>query len=235
MSAILLGALMLGTTTVRAASYIKDSNKAPIVHWAVVESVPGKMGELQALGGKYVGPEIAKESGTYLLYGALDKNNNNINRILEIYKDQAAYEIHAHSEGFKQYCQVRKPILKDVKILEATPIALEQKTVGLGKAVYLRLLVIKPEQMKACEQLVKREMARAVDEEANVLGMFATAEKNRPNVVHGMEIFTDETAYTKYTASKEYKKFRAALAPMLISEHLVENMPANINLSVKGL
>ena len=78
-------------------------------------------------------------------------------------------------------------------------------------------------------------MARAVNADNDVLGLFATAEKNRANYIHTMEIFADKKAYEQYVGSEAYKKYQAQIKDMLITQKTFENMPVKIVLTGKGL
>ena len=111
---------MAAAASVQGACVQTPDGNMPVVHWAVVESSDGQMSILQQLGAKHVNPEVAKEGGTYALYGAVDAKNPNIMRVLEFYETEEAYRIHAASDGFRAYDEARRPYLKGVKILEAT-------------------------------------------------------------------------------------------------------------------
>ena len=47
----------------------------PMVHWAVVESTPGGMTAMGRIAQETVGPQSAREAGTYALYGGVDAQN----------------------------------------------------------------------------------------------------------------------------------------------------------------
>ena len=102
------------------------------VHWAVLQSKPGKMSEMAAISARTVAKYTPHEKGSYSLYGAIDAQNPDLMRILEIYEDEDAYQIHRDSEGFKAFIEERKPILESLKILPVDPILLEQKESGTG-------------------------------------------------------------------------------------------------------
>ena len=89
--------------------FAPEGNKLK-VHWAVVQSKEGKMDEISAIGARTVAKYTPHEKGSYSLYGAIAKENKNIMRLLEIYEDEEAYQVHRASEGFKQYIEERKPI-----------------------------------------------------------------------------------------------------------------------------
>lgn len=209
--------------------------KMPLVHWAVVESTEGNMPKILSLGAKDVAPTAAKENGTYALYGGVDKRNPNLLRILEIYKDENAYQIHRSSSGFKQYQADRADVLSKLMILEVEPIVLEQKAAGTGSAVYMNLIIVKIDKLEAYKALITKEMQRAVKDDDGVLGLFATAEKAHPERIHTMEIYTDQAAYERYISSENYKSFCESVEAMAEMRHSVENQPTQIVLSSKGL
>lgn len=209
--------------------------KMPLVHWAIVESTEGNMPTILSLGAKHVAPITAQESGTYALYGGIDKENPNMLRILEIYADENAYQIHRSSEGFKQYQSDRVPALAKLTLIEVDPIVLEQKTAGTGSSVYMDLITIKKDKLKDYEALVTKEMKRAVNEEEGVLGLFAAAAKDDPEKIYTMGIYTDQAAYEHYISSQAYKAFKKSAEPMIEMHQPIENQPAKIVLSSKGL
>lgn len=206
----------------QGASVQTPDGNMPLIHWAVVESADGQMGVLQQLGAKHVAPEVAKEDGTYALYGAVDAKNPNIMRVLEFYEDDA-------------YDEARRPYLKGVKILEATGIALEQKDSGVGTSVQMDLIQVKPECLEAYVQRLAEEIRRAAADDEHVIRLYATAEKDNPARIHTMGIFTDEEGYAAYVASPAYQAFRRDTQDMIIMQNHIENQPVRIALSQRGV
>lgn len=206
------------------------------IHWAVLESKPGKMSDMAAISVRTVAKATPNESGTYSLYGAIDAANHDIMRLLEIYEDESAYDIHTSSEGFKAFVEERKPILESVKFLPVDSVVLEQKKEGKGKIIILSLIEVKNDNLGEFKALITQEMTRAVAEVPGVMGMFATSEKGeRKNFIHTMEIYTDDEAQNEYTNSSEYKLYRKKADIMTESRKDFPSEPANITLSNKGL
>lgn len=223
-----------GFSQAEAAEITTRSGAVPKVQWAVVQSAPGTMEQMAQIGAATVAPVSAQEVGTYALYGAVDAANNNILRLLEIYEDEAAYEVHRSSEGFKEYQRQRQPILAGLRILPVDPIVLAQKGAGEGTVVYLRLVDVQPDKIAAYKALVRQEMLRAVEQESGVMGLFATVERERSNMVHTFELFADEQAYENYKNSAAYKSFQEQAASMINKEMLFPNEPTRIVLTAKG-
>ena len=206
------------------------------IHWAVLQAKPGKMAEMAAISARTVAKYTPNEPGSYSLYGAIDAQNTDIMRLLEIYEDEAAYQVHRDSDGFKAFITEREPILESIKFLPVDPIVMEQKAQGRGKTVSMVLAEVKPECLDEFRKLTTQEFTRAVAEVPGVMGLFATSEKGeRSNFVHTLEVFADDAARTEYLASESFKAFTEKTAGLVKSVKVFENLPANIVLSRKGL
>ncbi len=235
LAAILLaGGLLLTTTGAGAKEITTPSGKSPIVHWEVLKAKPGTMGEMIEMAARNVAPLAAKEAGTYALYGSVDKQNPDVMRLLEIYEDETAYEVHVGSIGFGKYREERKNILEKRVMLPVDPIVLEQKEKGVGTSVVLHLYDVKPAKLDSFKKLIAMEMCRGVKEEAGVMGLFATVEQERTNMVHTYELFADESARKAYMNSKAYQSFTKKIKNMLNGVKEIENLPGNVTLSQKG-
>ena len=128
------------TATASAKSIRTFNGDMPRVQWAVVESTAGKMENILEMGARILAPTTAKEDGTYALYGAIEKENPNLLRLLEIYASDEAYRIHSTSPAFQQYRAERLPILAGLKILPVNGIVLEQKIRGVGPSIAQRII-----------------------------------------------------------------------------------------------
>lgn len=178
--------------------------------------------------------QIAKEEGTYALYGGIGIDTPDNNILLEIYEDEEAYKKHVSSKGFLKYREEREPIMEKLIILEAEPIALEQKTSGIGTVIYLNKFDIVPEKLEEYKKLAVCEAKRAVKDEPCVMGMYFTSEKDNPNCIHIMTIFRFQSSFDKYFASKEYLKFKEKYEPMLESFHEVKCLPTKVIFNGRG-
>ena len=228
-----LGVLLMFTANVEAKSIRTPEGNMPRVQWAVVESAAGNMQKILDMGAKILAPTTAKESGTYALYGAIERDNPNLMRLLEIYESDEAYRIHSTSEAFQKYRAERLPILAGLKILPVNAIVLEQKTRGVGKIVKTYRYEISPENLATFQQKISDEYTRAVREDSGVTGAFVTAEQPNPNILHTMIIFSDEAAAQKYFASDAYKNFRRQVEPLIQVGQTIDYAPTKIILSEK--
>ena len=82
---VLAGCFMMTAQVTEAKAITTPDGGMPLVHWAVLQSKPGTMSEMMGMAARNVASLAAKETGTYALYGSLDKQNPNVMRLLEIY------------------------------------------------------------------------------------------------------------------------------------------------------
>ncbi|MBQ6298719.1 MAG: antibiotic biosynthesis monooxygenase [Selenomonadaceae bacterium] len=230
---IVLGVMIMLTATASAKSIRTPEGNMPRVQWAVVESTAGTMSQMIEIGARVLAPTTANESGTYALYGVIEKNNPNLMRLLEIYESDEAYRIHSTSPAFQQYRAERLPILAGLKLLPVNGIVLEQKESGVGTIVQTNRFEIAPENLAKFQQIISEEAIRAVRDEVGIMGAFVTAEQPRPNFLHTMIIFSDATAAQKYFASNAYKNFRKQAKSLIQVEQTIDYQPTKIILSQK--
>ncbi|MBR3051727.1 MAG: hypothetical protein IKG61_09785 [Selenomonadaceae bacterium] len=229
----ILGVILMMTAMASAKSVRTPEGNMPRVQWAVVESTAGAMSRMIEMGARILAPTTAKEAGTYALYGAIEKNNPNLMRLLEIYESDEAYRIHSTSEAFQQYRAERLPYLAGLKLLPVNGIVLEQKNRGVGTVAVTNRFEIAPFDLATFQKLISDEAIRAVREDSGVMGAFVTAEQPRPNFLHTMIIFADENATQKYFSSNAYKNYRKQVEKLIQAEKKIDYAPTKITLSEK--
>lgn len=226
-------ALCLFAAPADAKTIVNPDGSQPLVHWAVLQSSDGQMPAMQRMAAENVAPYAAKEDGTYILYGGVDKANPNIQRLLEIYRDDAAYQVHRGSEGFRNYQIARATILEQLIIMESDPFMLESKDAGTGTTVRMRYTVVRPEALDDYKAALRQMIERSMASEDGTLALMATTEKKHGNIFHTLEIYTDDAAYDAHTRSDVYRTFMETTAPMIEEDRLIENLPTKITLSDK--
>ena len=231
---LIIGVILLTTSIANAQSIRTPEGNMPLVHWAVVESVDGRMNDILNIGARTLAAVVPNELGTYCLYGGVDIKNQNVMRLLEIYESYEAYRIHSTSEAFQQYRAERLPILKSLKLLEVNAIVLEQKISGVGSIVCMHRYEIDPKSLSEYQKLVLDESIRAVRDDDGVMGIFITAEHDKPNIIHTMEIFKDNSARENYFNSKYFKSLHNKISRMIKIQQDIENLSTKIILSEKG-
>lgn len=226
--------MIIFSSTADAKSIRTPEGNFPRVQWAVVESTPGNLEKISEIGSRVLAKTSAAESGTYALYGVVEKNNPDLMRLLEIYESDEAYRIHSTSENFQKYRAERFQFLKNLRLLPVNGIVLEQKDGEVGKFVVTTKFEVKAENLIEFQNLMSEEYFRAVEKNSDVVGMFLTAEKENPNIFHTMNIFKDENSYKNYLNSAENKNLREKIKNMILSEKNIEYLPTKISMTGKG-
>ncbi|WP_247484838.1 antibiotic biosynthesis monooxygenase [Bradyrhizobium sp. 193] len=75
-----------------------------------------------------IGAAIQKEPGVLVLYAVPEKDDPTRVKVFEIYRDTKAYEAHLGSDHFKKYKAKVEKMVKSLKLVQATPIALGAET-----------------------------------------------------------------------------------------------------------
>ena len=92
--------MLLMTASAFADTVHAPEGKTLKVHWAVLQAKEGKMSEMAAISARTVAKYTPNEKGSYSLYGGIARENPDLMRILEIYEDDQAYEIHREPKNF---------------------------------------------------------------------------------------------------------------------------------------
>ena len=75
-----------------------------------------------------IGAAIQEEPGVLVLYAVSEKDDPTHVKVFEIYRDRKAYEVHPGSDHFRKYKATVEKMVKSLKLVQATPIALGAKT-----------------------------------------------------------------------------------------------------------
>ena len=101
--------------------------KQPLVRIAELEIDPGQLPAYRDALKEEVATSIRLESGVLKLYAVSVKDQPSQIRILEVYRDQAAYESHLQTSHFKKYKAETQGMVKSLKLIETEPILLGGK------------------------------------------------------------------------------------------------------------
>ncbi len=225
--------LCLSPLQADAKTIENPDGSAPLIHWAILRSTDGEMKNMQNMAAQYVAPYSAKEEGTYIIYGGIDKNNPNIQRLLEIYKDEAAYQIHRSSEGFKQYQVARATILEELRIMEVDPVIMESQEKGTGDYIITTKIEIRPEALDDFKNDLRTLVNISMQKNPDILALMITSEKENPHIFHILEVYKDENTYKNFINSPEYAQYELLTKYMINDKIHIEYLPTNITLSAK--
>ena len=225
--------LCLSPLQADAKTIENPDGSAPLIHWAILRSTDGEMKNMQNMAAQYVAPYSAKEEGTYIIYGGIDKNNPNIQRLLEIYKNEAAYQVHRSSEGFKQYQVARATILEELRIMEVDPVIMESQEKGTGDYIITTKIEIRPEALDDFKNDLRTLVNISMQKNPDILALMVTSEKENPHIFHILEVYKDENTYKNFINSPEYAQYELLTKYMINDKIHIEYQPTNITLSAK--
>ena len=101
--------------------------KQPLVRLAELEIDPGQLPAYRDALKEEVETSIRVEPGVLKLYAVSVKDQPSQIRILEVYRDQAAYELHLQTPHFKKYKAATQGMVKSLRLIETEPILLGGK------------------------------------------------------------------------------------------------------------
>lgn len=97
------------------------------VQVAEIEVDPAQLDAYRVAVQEQIDAAIQKEPGVLVLYAVSEKDAPNRVKVFEIYRDRGAYEAHLGSEHSKKYKSTVEKMVKSLKLVQATPIALGAK------------------------------------------------------------------------------------------------------------
>jgi len=106
---------------------VAETMKQPLVRIAELEIDPGQLPAYRDALKEEVETSIRVEPGVLKLYAVSVKDQPSQIRILEVYRDQAAYESHLQTPHFKKYKAETQGMVKSLKLIETEPILLGGK------------------------------------------------------------------------------------------------------------
>lgn len=88
------------------------------VQIAYIEVDPKKIEQFRQIVWRVGEISTQKEPGVLLLFAASEKERPEQFSVIEIYKDQAAYEHHIKTEHFLSYKKASEPLVKSLKLIQ---------------------------------------------------------------------------------------------------------------------
>jgi quinol monooxygenase YgiN len=95
---------------------------------AEIEVDPAQLDAYRAAVQEQIDAAIREEPGVLVLYAVSEKDDPTRVKVFEIYRDRKAYEAHLGSDHFKKYKATVEKMVKSLKLVQATPIALGAKS-----------------------------------------------------------------------------------------------------------
>ena len=126
MQLFIYGASVLATSLDGAT--VAQETGGQYVQVAEIEVDPAQLETYRAAVQEQIDAAIQKEPGVLVLYAVSEKDEPYRVKVFEIYRDRKAYEAHLGSDHFRKYKATVEKMVKSLKLVQATPIALGAKT-----------------------------------------------------------------------------------------------------------
>ena len=117
---LLLSVLCIMSTL--AQSPAAEAAGSMIVRLSVIEVYPEYLDDYLAAAATVGGESVRKEPGVVCIFPSKINRDNCQIRILEIYRDKAAYESHIKTDHFQTYKQGTLHMVKSLDLVDMTPL-----------------------------------------------------------------------------------------------------------------
>ena len=120
-----LGAASLITLLCRGA--LAQEVSVNYVQVAEIEIDPPQLESYEAAVKEHIDTAIRLEPGVLVLYAVSEKDNPTRVRVFEVYASTDAYKAHLEAPHFKKYKTMTEKMVKSLRLVQTTPIALAAK------------------------------------------------------------------------------------------------------------
>lgn len=110
--------IFMSTAPTSAQDLIKDKNNGMIIRISEIEVYPEYLEEYLVYAKEVAKDSIKNEKNVVSIYPMVVIKNNNLIRILEIYKNQDAYQNHISSPHFKKYKEGTLHMVKHLDLID---------------------------------------------------------------------------------------------------------------------
>nr|WP_314739028.1 antibiotic biosynthesis monooxygenase [uncultured Haemophilus sp.] len=207
------------------------ANANPMMNIFELGVKPGAELQYDGVADQNIRASIQNEKGTLAMYSVKSKTDPNMAYMVEIYADQAAYEIHRDSPQYKAFLKASPEILTDHK----KRIALDPQFLGDKKVQQTPEMrtnyvpvEVKPEYNEQFKAIIMAEMAQSLKVEEGVIAMYAATEKENPNKWIFFEIYANDAAYAHHRETPHFKDYIKQTGEMLKDKSYVEIRPEKL-------
>ncbi len=158
-----------------------------------------------------------KEDGNLRVEVAQEHGRPNRLVLLEIWKDQAAFEAHGKNAATAQFRDKLKGIHAgpyDERVHRGFSVGPTDTSSARGAVTVVSHVDVPPPRREECEALL-RALAEESRKDAGNLRFEVDQQTNRPNHFTVVEVWKDRKAYDGRTAAAAQRSFRDKLGPML--------------------
>lgn len=122
------------------------------------------------------------------------------------------------------------PAMKALRIIADTQ---EPNAVNEPQKVRISRIVVDPTQLDEYNAFLKEEIEASMAQEDGVRVLYATAEKDRPNHITILEIYTNEEAYQSHILTPHFLKYKEGTMAMVEHIELIDTNPLIEGVKIK--
>lgn len=199
-----------------------NTEAAPLMNLFELGVAEGKTVQYDQVAKHNISTSIANEKGTLAMYSVKLQANPEIAYMLEIYADNAEYQIHRDSSQYQTFAKVSPEILTDHKKRTAlVPQFLGDRKIKQTATTQSRLVnvTVKPKHNIQFSKIIQAEMAQSLKVEDGVLAMYAATKQDSPNDWIFFEIYADEAAYQAHRETPHFKDYLKQTDKMIADKH----------------
>lgn len=201
----------------------------PYVRLADLQIDPGRLEAFKAAAAQHAEAVLRDEPGALALHAMAEKGNPAHIRVVELYKDEAAYDAHLRTPHFQRFRAATEAMTTSRALFDTVPVLLGAKhALPTNPVVRMADLEIDPARLAAYKAAVSEEIEASIRVEPGVGAIYAMALNDAPNQVRFIEIYADENAYLLHRETPHFKKYLEVTGPMITGRKLAEATPVVI-------
>ncbi|AVK61217.1 antibiotic biosynthesis monooxygenase [Lactobacillus sp. CBA3605] len=197
---------------------------APLMRLFKLSIEPKDQPALARVGQHNLTTSIQQEAGTLAMYTAHTDALGADNIVIEVYRDDASYAIHAASEQFKAFREVAGQVVTQQQVTPLTPELLleaaEPYQAINDHALSVRLVTVEVNAALAAtfKTSVFSEMKQAMAVEPGVLIMYAARITTAPTKWVFFEVYQSPQAYDDHCQTAHFKQYLATTKAAVLTK-----------------
>lgn len=171
---------------------------------------------------------IPAEDGTLLFSSAHSDAQGKENYVVELYRNAKAFDVHSMADYFDHYDKVMDQLSNEKKVydLKAEWITTKPKEALDSYAdnfvVRMTKIEVEDNQHDEFAAMVKKEMRRAMAEEAGAEILMAGSNIQNENEWYFFEVYVNDEAYDQHLETKWFKEYIKDSEPIVKDRHVHE-------------
>jgi quinol monooxygenase YgiN len=197
----------------------------PLFRLFKLEITAAERENFAAVGTQNLTTSIQNEPGTLAMYTSHVDSAGLHNRVIEVYRDDASYDIHAQSPQFAAFRTVAKRAVTQQTVVNLTPKLLLEQPRPLYRSpaneafIQLMELTVQPGQTAAYQAVVVPYLQAAMADEpglqVSAVGQVVGQVVDAPDQWVIFTVYQDLTAFKAHCQTVGFKQYQAAAQPLI--------------------